>query len=78
MKIYKRAVFALGVLMACVVGAWIAGFSVAAWIVLGLSFLTGLTSVILGVFNPFSNAPLEQFLICQVLCLFVPFWAFVK
>jgi RarD protein len=41
-------------------------------------FITPLVSVVLGVMNPFSNAPLEQFLICQVLCLFVPYWSFVR
>ena len=76
-KILRRTVFALGSLMACVVGAWIAGWSVSALIVLSLCFITGLTSVALGVWNPFTNAPLEQFLISQVLTLYVPFWAFV-
>jgi hypothetical protein len=77
-KVWKRTVFALGTLMACVVGAWIAGWTPSALLVLGLSFVTGLTSVALGVFNPFKNAPLEQYLICQVLTLYVPFWAFVR
>ena len=77
-KIIKRTVFALGVCSACFVGLWITGFSVSGWIVFGLSVTTALTSVALGVLNPFNNAPLVQFLICQVLTLYVPFWPFVK
>jgi len=77
-KIRKRTIFALGVLTACVVGAWIAGWTASALLVLGLCFVTGLTSVALGVWNPFNNAPLEQYLICQLLTLYVPFWAFVR
>ena len=77
-KIYKRTVFAFGVLTACIVGAWIAGFTPSANLVLGLATATGMTSVALGVWNPFSNAPLEQYIICQLLTLYVPFWAFVR
>jgi hypothetical protein len=77
-KVLKRSVFALGVLTACICGAWAVGFTISAWVVVGLALVTGLTSVVLGVFNPFSNAPLEQFIISQVLTLYVPFWAFVN
>lgn len=77
-KVLKRTAFAFGTLTACVVGAWILQWSVSALVVLGLCFVTGLTSVVLGVVNPFNNAPLEQYLICQVLTLYVPFWAFIK
>jgi len=77
-KVRKRFFFALGSLLACVVGAWIAGFTGAAWAVLIVCFIVGMTSIVLGVKNPYSNAPLEQYLICQVLTLFVPFWAFVR
>lgn len=76
-KILRRSLFALGVLSACVVGAWIAGWTASALLVLGTCFVVGLASVLLGVFNPFTNAPLEQFIICQLLTMFVPFWAFV-
>jgi hypothetical protein len=77
-KVLKRTIFALGVVMTCVIGAWIAHWSSSALLVLGLSIATGLTSVLLGVFNPFKNAPLEQFIICQVLTLYVPWWSFVS
>ena len=77
-KILKRSLFAFGVLTACFIGAWICGFSVSSLIVLGLAIITGLTSVVLGVFNPFKNAPLEQFIISQVLTLYVPWWAFIS
>jgi len=77
-KIIRRSIFAAGVLMACVAGAWAVGFSASALIVLGVSFVVGMTSVALGVWNPFKNAPLEQFLISQLLCMFVPFWGFVS
>jgi len=76
-KVIKRTIFALGVISACLVGCWIASFNVSSIVVLGLAIVTGLTSVVLGVFNPFLNAPLEQFLICQLLCLYVPWFAFL-
>ena len=77
-KIIRRSVFAAGVLMACVIGAWSVGFTTASLLVLGISVIVGMTSVALGVWNPFKNAPLEQFLICQLLCMFVPFWGFIS
>jgi len=76
-KILKRGIFALGVLTACFCGFWATGATILGWIVVGLAFLTGVTSVVLGVINPFNNAPLEQFIICQVLCLYIPYWAFL-
>lgn len=77
-RVIRRTVFALGVLTACIVGAWAVGFSFFAWVIVALALITGITSVALGVINPFNNAPLEQFIICQVLCLYVPWWAFVR
>ena len=77
MKIMKRLLFAFGVLLSCVVGLFITGFSVAGYVVAWLAFLTGLTSVVLGVWNPFKSATLEQFIISQILTLYIPFWAYV-
>ena len=77
-KIVKRLIFALGVTACCALGAWAHGFGAMSLVICGLSVFTGLTSIVLGVINPFNNAPLEQFLICQVLTLYVPFWAFVR
>ena len=76
-KVLKRAIFALGCLSACMVGVWYCGWVLAAWIVFGIAFVVASVSVVLGVWNPFKNAPLEQYIICQVLTMFVPFWAFV-
>jgi hypothetical protein len=77
-KALKRALFAAGVLSACVIGAWVAQFSFWAWLVLITCGLFGTASVILGVLNPFNNAPLEQFLISQILTMYVPFLAFIR
>jgi hypothetical protein len=77
-KAIKRLIFALGVLSACMIGVWAVGFTGAAWVVLGLAAVIGAGSVVLGVWNPFNNAPLEQFIICQILTMFVPFWAFIR
>jgi len=77
-KIIRRTIFASGVLTACWVGLWITGFSGFGWMVMLLAIITGLTSVALGVWNPFNNAPLEQFFVCQVLCLYIPYWCFIK
>lgn len=77
-KILRRTIFALAISAACLLGAWAHGFTIFSLMIVGLSFAVGLGSVILGVFNPFNNAPVEQFLICQLLTLFIPFWGFVK
>jgi hypothetical protein len=77
-KTLKRFVFAVGVLAACFCGLWATGFTFMGWVVMALASGIGLGSVVLGVMNPFSNAPLEQGLICLVLTMFVPFWAFIK
>ena len=77
-KVFKRTICALGILSACAIGYWATGFTAAGLGVLIMSGIVGATSIYMGVANPFNNAPLEQFLICQVLTLFVPFWAFVK
>jgi hypothetical protein len=77
-KIIKRTIFALGVLSCCVIGMWVHTFSIFSIVIGILALLIGLGSIVLGVVNPFNNAPVEQYLICQVLTLFVPFWGFVR
>lgn len=77
-KVMRRSVYAFGVLSACVFGAWINSFSASSITVLILAAITGLTSVALGVLNPFKSARLEEFLVCQVLTLYVPFWCYIK
>ena len=77
-KTFKRFLCALGVLSACIAGLYATGFTPMGWVITGLATITGLTSIVLGVWNPWKNAVVEQFVICQVLCLYVPFWAFVK
>ena len=76
-KVVKRTVFAVGVLLACVCGLWATGFTAMGIVVMTIASLVGMTSEVMGVVNPWSNAPLEQFLICQVLCLFVPWWPLI-
>jgi len=75
---FKRIVYALGVLGACFIGLWITGFTFFGWVVMALAVVVGMTSVVLGIINPYKNAPLEQGLICLVLNLFVPFWGYVR
>jgi hypothetical protein len=77
-KILRRFIFASGVLMACFVGLWYVEFTSSGWIVFSIASIVGLTSVIMGAFNPWKNAPVEQYLICQVLTMFIPFWGFIK
>jgi len=77
-KVIKRTIFALAVLGCCIVGLWVNQFNMFSWVVTGLAFITGLTSVVLGVINPFNNAPLEQYLICQVLTMYVPWWSMIR
>jgi hypothetical protein len=77
-KIIKRTIYALGVLMACVMGLWAASFSGAGITLMIIAAITGLGSVVLGVVNPFTSARVEEFLVCQVLTLFIPFWAYVR
>ena len=78
LKILKRTMCALGILTSCVAGLYATGFTNSGWIVTGLAGLVGLTSVIMGVKNMWSSAVVEEFLICQVLTLFIPYWAFIK
>lgn len=77
-KVIRRLVYALGVLSACIIGLWATGFTASGYVVAGLALIVGLGSVVLGVLNPFSNARLEEFLVCQLLTMFVPFWAFIS
>jgi hypothetical protein len=77
-KVLKRSLCAVGILAACFIGLWATGFTAMGWAVMVMAGVIGGTSVVMGVWNPWNNAPLEQFLICQVLTLFVPFWCFVK
>lgn len=77
-KIFKRSVYALGVLSACLCGFYASGCTLMGWVVIGLAFLTGASSVVLGVWNPYKNAPLEQLLISVALTMYTPWWAFIK
>jgi hypothetical protein len=77
-KIIRRYAYATGVLSCCLFGMWAKSFSADSIVVVVLASIIGLTSVIMGVFNPFKSARLEEFLIAQVLTLFIPFWALVK
>ena len=77
-KIAKRVIYSLCILLSCVAGLFATGFSGAGLLVAGLAVLTGLTSVVLGVFNPFNSARVEEFIIAQVLTLYIPFWAYIK
>ena len=77
-KIIKRTIYALGVLSACFFGMWAHSFNMSSIIVFMLAVFTGLSSVVLGVTNPFVSARLEEFMVCQVLTLYIPFWALVK
>lgn len=77
-KIFKRSVFVVGSLLASFVCLWAIDFSVFGWVVFVLQSLIGLGSIVLGVINPFKNAPLEQYLISQLLTLFFVFWSFVR
>lgn len=77
-KVLKRVLCAIGILASCIIGCFAIGFTISGLAVLILAFIVGLTSIFMGVWNPFNNAPLEQFIVCQVLTLFVPFWSMVK
>jgi hypothetical protein len=76
-KVLRRTLYAFGILSTCAAGLWATGFTSAGWLVTCLAAITGLTSVVLGVLNPFKSARLEEFLICQVLTLYVPYWAYI-
>ena len=76
-KVLKRSIFALGVCTAGVFGLWATDFTGMGWLVLGLQVVVGAGSIALGVINPFKNAPVEQYLICQLLTLTIPFWGFI-
>lgn len=77
-KVIKRLIFALGVTASCFMGVWAHNFSGSSWIVFGLAVVTGLGSIVLGVINPLVDATAEQFLICGLLTMYVPFLPFCK
>jgi hypothetical protein len=77
-KVFLRTVCAIGVLSTCIVGYYAAGATATGLAVCIMAGIVGAASICMGVWNPFNNAPLEQFLICQVLTMFVPWWAFVR
>jgi len=77
-KVVKRALFAFGVSNACLICLWATGFTSFGWVLVIMSFIGGLLSIVLGAINPYNNAPLEQFIICQYLTLLIPFWPFVR
>ena len=77
-KFFKRTACAFAIMSASILCLWATGFTPSGMIVLGMTFWVGITSVILGVTNPFNNAPLEQFLICMVLNIFLISWPFVR
>jgi len=76
-KIVKRAVFASGVCFAGFFCLWGLGFPGAGIGIFVMQLVVGLGSVFLGVKNPYKNAPLEQYMICQLLTFTIPFWGFI-
>lgn len=76
-KIARRSIYALAVSSVCFIGLWATGFTVMGWVICGLSIGAGAVSIFLGVINPYTNARVEEFLVCQVLNLFIPFWPFI-
>jgi hypothetical protein len=77
-KFIKRTVFALGVCFCGVIGLWMTGFTGYGWGILISQILLSGFSVYLGTKNPYSSARVEEYLICQVLVLTIPFWPFVR
>ena len=77
-RVFRRTVYAIGVMSTCAVGMWISHYSGSGILVASLAFITGAGSIALGVLNPFNSARVEEFLVCQILTLYVPFWAYVR
>jgi len=77
-KVIRRTVYTLGVLSTCFMGLWATNFSNSGIVIIILATLTGLTSILLGVFNPFKSARVEEFMVCQVLTMYVVFWPYVR
>lgn len=76
-KIIRRSIYAIGILLSCIIGLWATGFTFGGYVLTVLAVITGLTSVALGVLNPFKSARAEEFLVCQVLTMYIPFWPYV-
>lgn len=72
-KVLRRSIYALGVLLAGLIYAYIAA-SGACWVLWVCQCACGVSSVILGVKNPIPAAA-EEFLVCMVLTLFLPFYS---
>lgn len=77
-KVFKRLLFAISCVSVGIFGLWATGFTAFGWGVLTLQFLVGLGSIYLGVVNPYGNAPVEQFLICTLITMTIPFWPYIK
>ena len=77
-KVWKRFIFACGVVASCGIGVWVHNADFPSLVVLGLAFVTGLGSVVLGVVNPWNNAPIEQYIICNLLTMYVITLPFIK
>jgi hypothetical protein len=77
-KVFKRSICALACVSAGFFGFWAMGWPAFGLGVLALQLFIAAGSVYLGVKNPYTNAPLEQFLISILLTLTIPFWAYVK
>ena len=77
-KVVKRTIYALGCIAAGVFGFWAMGWPAFGVGILIFQLIVGITSVWLGVKNPYNNAPLEQAMICLLLTLSLPFWPYVR
>ena len=77
-KLMKRTLFFLGCMVASVLCLTASSFSFSSWMVLILQFVVGSFSIAIGVMNPWGNAPIEQFFVCQCLTLFLFGWPLVK
>lgn len=77
-KLLKRTSCAIAIMATSWLCLWATGFTHSGWMNLGIIHWVGATSIVLGAANPYNNAPLEQFLICQVLNIFLVSWPFIK
>lgn len=77
-KIIKRTIFFVACMGSSVFCLWASGFSGAGIGVMICQFMLGSFSVFFGSCNPWDDAPVEQFFVCEALTLFLFAWPWVK
>jgi len=76
-KIIRRTIFAIGCVAVGLIGVWIHQWNDVSRCIMIMQAVIGFGSIYLGVKNPYKSAPVEQFLVCLLLTVTIPFWPWI-